>query len=542
MIRFLSIVCFVAAVLAGSGCANQVAPAGGPRDTVPPRVQAMDPPNLSAGFTGREVHITFDEYVQVKDLSAQLIVSPPLEKAPVTHLRRKTLTLELPDSLAPNTTYSLNFGQAIADLNESNPLLHFTYVFSTGEYIDTLSVSGSVVRATDRKPGKGVKVMLYSEDNDSLPYTRLPRYFALTDDKGFFTVSNIAAGDYRIFALEESNNNYRYDSPEERIAFHEQRVDAGASGVALTLFREEAPLHLLRVASEAPGKAVVSMSRPSAGWSLRFLGDTTGLGVEEIVYSPGNDTAVIWYRNRTTDSLSLVVETAGNPDTVVLRLRRAGDKSGKGSVSLFTLSPSAGHDRPIDSWKPLMIGCSHPVAEIDSAGWVLTEDSAVVNCFPVADSLRLSIRLDYPWKEGKTYALSVRPGAVRDLFGMPNDSLGIAFSTHPASAYGSLRIKLQAAAFEGQTLFQLVDAGGHVTLQLPCAPDTTLLLERLWPGTYTLRMVADRNKNGKEDTGRYLEGLQPEEVALYPDAITVRANWDVDVAWPVTFGATAPSR
>ena len=542
MTRLLILLFAAAAVMAGAGCANQVAPAGGPRDTIPPQVRAMEPPNFSTHFSGHEVTFTFDEYVQVKDLSAQLIVSPPLEKAPATRLRRKTLTLELPDSLASNTTYSLNFGQALADLNEGNPLLHFSYVFSTGDYIDTLSVSGSVIRATDRKPAKGVKVMLYTDPGDSLPYTHLPRYFALTDDKGRFTVTNIASGNYKIFAKEESNNNYRYDSPDESIAFREQGVDAGAEGLALTLFREEVPLRLHRAASEEPGKVVVSMSRPSSGWSFRFAGDTSGLGMEQVTYSSGRDTAVIWYHNRTADSLSLLVDIGDKTDTVVLRLRRAGDKSGKGAPAVFTLTPSAGHDRPIDAWRPLVFHCSHPVAAIDTGGWMLSEDSAAVPCAPVTDSLRQSVLLAFPWKEGKRYALGVRQGAATDIFGIPCDSMRFDFNVHPASAYGTLRVKLQARAFSGQYLLQLVHSGGQVSEQRICHSDTTLLLERLWPGTYTLRIVADRNSNGKEDTGHYLEGLQPEDAALYPDPITVRANWDVDVAWPVTFGAPASSR
>ena len=254
------------------GCANQVAPTGGPKDTKVPVIKSMEPENYSVHFSSKEINITFDEYIQLKDLPAQLVVSPPLKTPPETKIHKRTLTLKLEEPLKANTTYSMNFGKAIEDLNEGNPLENFSYVFSTGSFVDTLYVTGTVTNAAEQKPEKDVKVLLYREEGDSLPYKSLPLFFGMSNEKGEFKVSNISEGDYKIFALKETNNNYLYDNADESIAFSATRVQAGEISVNLQLFHEPPKLQLQRVYSDEPGKAVVVMNRPDTTLKIDFLG------------------------------------------------------------------------------------------------------------------------------------------------------------------------------------------------------------------------------------------------------------------------------
>lgn len=206
-------------------CANIVAPTGGPKDTEPPKVLRSEPPNFTPNFYSSSVRIYFDEYVELKGLQQKLIVSPPLKTNPEFKLRRKSLIMELnPEELSPNTTYNIFLDDAIVDLTEGNPIINFRYVFSTGDYLDSLSVKGNVVDAYTLKPEEGVYVMLYDTIYDSVPYLQKPKYIAKANDKGDFEISFIMDGQYLLFALQDINSTYTFDQPDEKIAFSDSLI------------------------------------------------------------------------------------------------------------------------------------------------------------------------------------------------------------------------------------------------------------------------------------------------------------------------------
>ena len=205
--------------LAAYACANVVAPTGGPRDEDPPKVVRSTPPNRSTNFGGGQIRIFFDEFVELRDIRQQLLISPPLQQLPEVNIRGRSIVLEVEEGLRPNTTYNLFFGDAIRDITEGNAIPNFQFVFSTGDYVDSLSVSGRVNNAFNLGPEEGVYVMLYDNIYDSVPYLERPVYLAKTDKNGQFTISNMADGEYLIFALDDRNNNFLYDMPGERIAF-----------------------------------------------------------------------------------------------------------------------------------------------------------------------------------------------------------------------------------------------------------------------------------------------------------------------------------
>ena len=201
-------------------CANIVQPTGGPRDTIPPEVVRSIPVNYSTGFTGTDIQIEFDEFIQLRNINQQFIITPPQKERPEFRVRGRNLFIDLRTELIANTTYTLNFGNAIVDLNEGNPLANYEFVFSTGDVIDSLSYSGIVLNAFDNKPVEGVIVMLYEELNDSVPYRRMPLYANRTGEDGRFNMNNLRADTFLVFAIDDANNNYLYDRPaEEKIAF-----------------------------------------------------------------------------------------------------------------------------------------------------------------------------------------------------------------------------------------------------------------------------------------------------------------------------------
>lgn len=201
-------------------CAKVGVPSGGPGDTTPPVIISSKPANYKTNFRGERLEITFDEFVVLKGLSDQLIVSPPLENRPVARIRGKTCILNINNPLRDSITYTFNFGDAITDFHEGNPLTNFEFVVSTGDYLDTLTVTGRVLQAEDLKPGKDpVLVMLYDNLNDSAPLLEIPLYAGKTDKDGNYAINNIKTGTYKIFGLRDVNRNMKYDLPDEAIAF-----------------------------------------------------------------------------------------------------------------------------------------------------------------------------------------------------------------------------------------------------------------------------------------------------------------------------------
>ncbi len=201
-------------------CAKVGTPTGGPKDTEPPVVEESEPENYSTGFKGDQLEITFDEYIQLKNMDKELLISPPLEKRPLTRLKNKTLIVDLNNELKDSTTYTFNFGNAIVDNNEGNPLSNFEFVISTGNVLDSLAVTGEVFQAFDlRAPKDPVFILLHTDLNDSAIFNEIPVYVGKTYKSGNFAINNIKTGRYAVYALKDVNSNLRYDQPDEEIAF-----------------------------------------------------------------------------------------------------------------------------------------------------------------------------------------------------------------------------------------------------------------------------------------------------------------------------------
>jgi len=214
-------------------CAQQGSLTGGEKDTNPPEVVKSEPPNFSTRFTAEKITMTFNEYFDLKNINQKLVVSPPMDHKPEFKMRGKELEITLKDSLQPNRTYALNMGDALVDLNESNAIKNFQYVFSTGDQLDSLQITGKVVLVPDGKPADDVLVMLYNGSNDSigsidsLPLKEIPLYLSRTDKEGRFTLRNLASGGYRIFALKDANNNMLFDQPTESVAYLDSLIRPG---------------------------------------------------------------------------------------------------------------------------------------------------------------------------------------------------------------------------------------------------------------------------------------------------------------------------
>ena len=218
-LRALFLVFSISSLLIFFSCARMGTPDGGWYDETPPKVLHSTPGDRETNVTSRKVNIYFDEYIKVADASQNVIVSPPQMEMPDIKVKGKRLVVELKDSLKPNTTYTIDFSDAITDFNEDNPLGNYTYTFSTGNEIDTMEVSGVVINAENLEPIKSILVGLYDDLSDSAFRTKPLLRVARTDANGHFCIKGVAPGEYRVYALQDADDNYQFSQKSEMLAY-----------------------------------------------------------------------------------------------------------------------------------------------------------------------------------------------------------------------------------------------------------------------------------------------------------------------------------
>lgn len=218
-----------------SGCAQISAPTGGPKDSLAPKLVAANPKLKSVNVANNKITLYFDEYVEVKDAFNNVLVSPLPKNNPVVDYKLRTVTVRLRDTLQPNTTYSINFGNAIVDINEGNALKNFTYVFATGDKIDSLQLKGKVLLAENGKTDSTLVAMLYRDAPDSAVQKRRPDYITRIQGDGSFTFTNLPAGQFKLYALKDGDGSKSYNAKTELFAFADDAILVGDSTPATTL-------------------------------------------------------------------------------------------------------------------------------------------------------------------------------------------------------------------------------------------------------------------------------------------------------------------
>ena len=218
----------LSSLLLAVGCARMGSPDGGWYDDDPPRVVSATPADQSTNVTTQKITILFDEFIKLEDPTQNVIVSPPQLEMPEIQAKGKKIVVELKDSLKPNTTYTIDFSDAISDNNEGNPMGNFTYTFSTGEQIDTFEVAGYVIDASNLEPVKGISVGLYNNLADSVFRTEPLMRVSRTDASGHFVIKGVAPGEYRVYALQDADGDFKFTQKSEMIAFSHQTYKPSA--------------------------------------------------------------------------------------------------------------------------------------------------------------------------------------------------------------------------------------------------------------------------------------------------------------------------
>ncbi|HSI70956.1 MAG TPA: Ig-like domain-containing protein [Gillisia sp.] len=510
-------------------CAKRGTPTGGEIDTEPPKYIRASPENYSTNFSRDEIRIHFDEYIKLEKPQEQLIISPPMDPKPeITPMGspQKYIRIRDLDTLEENTTYVFNFGNSVVDNNEGNPLPFFKYVFSTGSYIDSLTVTGTVNDALLKEPESFISVMLYERDEnftDSLVYKQPPRYITNTlDSLKTFELTNLKEGTYQLVAIKDQNNNYRYDPGREKIAFIEQPITVPTDTTYnLVLFREIQEFQPERPKQLAGNKLLLGYRGRAIPDSLRIEPITPVPADFDYKFTrvPEKDSLHVWIKpTLELDSLQFKLISQNRVDTLLTRITE---------MAIDTMQITPEPSGSLDFGKNIILRSTTPLeAQNSERISVMDRDSVNVE-FTTELRADNSVAVIFPKEESQTYRLVVLPGALQDFYGTSNDTIQRSFKTKAYSEYGNVTVNLQNVA-HFPIIVQLTDEKGVVQAEKYSTAETSVRFDYLNPGKFLLRVIYDRNENGVWDTGNYLEKRPPEEIIYLPEVLDVRPNWDVN--------------
>jgi hypothetical protein len=547
----------LALILFLSQCARELAPTGGLKDEIPPKLDSLkSTPNYQTMYQKSDIVLQFDEWLQIKDAAGQVFVSPPLMKKPLVSLKGKKVVLSFDENenLRPNTTYTIHFGTSIQDLNAGNTVKDLRYVMSTGQIIDSLQVRGKVVDALTGLPVKNASVVLHYSATDSTILKELPYYLAFTDETGQYKLQNIRADSYRIAAYIDDNKNNKWTSPLESIAFYDTLLNVQATSA-------EAPI--LVMFKNALRKVLVEKDINSYGTARFVYGDhaanTQVIAIPDsvsLVTEINLDTVKVWYDRAPASEWFLVLNT----DTIKMRgLQRseflakhrvqfAGAqqpaKTAKTKLSQNIAAPTSGlrqAEQTVTQTNTAYIDFMGPIARFDTSFWQVKRmrDSTEIRNFTTQASVTFATHLDLglPLDRSDQFQLTLLPGAVTDYWGIANqDTLKAAFRVVAGEDIGQLDLTLKALVPQSGYVIELKLGNQIMKKQAFIADNTEKLFhfDGLVPGNYTVNIIIDSNANGRWDTGDYFARKQPELV--YQQSIeTIRPNWTIDAA--VTIGA-----
>ncbi len=584
-IKLYSFLVLIAAIVAG--CANSISPpSGGPKDVDPPKVLNTTPPNGSPNFKGYKFEVEFDEFISLDNINQAALISPPTDELPDFRLKGKNLVVRFKEDLKDSTTYSVYFGNAIVDITEKNPVKNYNYIFSTGDYVDSLSFVGRVFNAFDLTPVEEAFVMLYKDNNDtivfdSLPYYVPPYYLTRTDEYGNFRFNGLDGNKYLLFALNDQNNSLFFDMPNEEIAFLDSLITPYYIGkpvrdsvrIDSLISVELLPDTIVTVADSLLPDSLFAKPQSSAELYLFLTPDTTqaldkaevqaknrivfsftqpadNVVFEPVVYpfdssmyiTETNKTrdTVIWHLNNPpTDSLQLVLTCFSDtlrevylkldPSKKSARVRKRDTVEPR---EYLRYTPNI-NGNILDLNKMPKLVFSQPMVKYenpDSALLVVGNDSIWKPEFEFIDSLRKTIVIPVDMMEETKYRIYFPDSSFSNWNNIYTDEIDIRFKTPSLREYGSLTFELLPEKKQDY-VFQLMTEKEAVISEYSFSNDTVITMDYMKPETYRFKIIFDNNGNGEWDSGNFGERLQPEKVIYYPKSVKVRANWEIEEEW-----------
>jgi len=520
-----NIILLVFIALVFINCANKGTPTGGKEDLIPPTIVKSEPENYSTNFKGKEIRVYFDEYIKIKDLQKQLIISPPMKTQPeITPLggASKYITIKIYDTLQPNTTYAFNFGNSISDNNEDNLFPYYRYVFSTGDYIDSLTVNGQIFDALKRKPDTFVSVGLYEVDStfsDSIIYKETPKYITNTlDSVSTFSIENIKAGTYMLYALKDGNGDNKFQQKTDKIGFYKEFITIPTdTSYNLKLFSEDLDFKAFRPSLIAGEKVVFGYEGDYKNMNITMLSEVPENFNFHITKDAKTDSLYYWYSPKLeVDSLLFKVSNVDFEKEYTVKLRQL-----KPDSLTIKASPSGF----IGYQEGFAINGSIPFKTFDTSKIsIMDKDSTFIEFSSLFDSINNNYIINFKKSAESTYKIRVLPEGFTDFFGNVNDTLNYNVRTKKESDFGYARFTLVNAKYP--IILQLTNEKDEVKFEQYATKAEAIDFLNLDPGKYFIRVIHDANGNKIFDTGNYLKKIQPEKVSFFKE-IEIRADWGV---------------
>lgn len=579
------------------GCANPVAPTGGPKDETPPSILKMDPPNYSTSVNGaNRFSIQFDEFVKLQGLNSQLMISPPLDKVPNVRTKGRSVIMDIDENLMDSTTYTFYFGDAIVDLTEGNAFKNFEYVFSTGPLLDSMAVRGKVMDAFKNTPREGVAVMLYILDadsipNDSLPILNRPVYVSRTNKEGEFELNNLRNIPYKLVALHDMNSNYLYDLPNEEIAYsdtiimpaylgrktYESPSDSSSKDTVAKII-DEAVTNFEKLAADSidstqlkPQEASIKLNYKPLELFMFPVIDSTQQIVESLVTKGNlitfrlkfpckdfqlvplnfsadlewniletnrtNDTILCWVKPGIQDSLQIeFISESIILDTLDFVLNKVNPNI---QIDTTKKEPFAITNNlrlgVIELNKKLILESEYPLATYDfsAINWYEADTLGILPSIIFKDSAKRIFYFDKQLEEKVNYKIIIPDSAMVDMKGRISDSIVYEFKTREKEEYGTIFLNVAIQDTTQQWIFQLINDKAKVIGQQIINKSQPIRFDFLNPAKYTLKAILDKNKNAIWDTGNYIKHRQAEKVLLFKTELDVRANWVIEENWGI---------
>lgn len=508
-------------------CARIGRPTGGEKDEIPPIMVTAKPPYKSINFNEDEIRIYFDEYIVLKDLTKQLIVSPPLKNPPVISPQgtpSKQIKIKILDTLQPNTTYTFNFGNAVQDNNENNKLESFKYIFSTGKFIDSLKLKGTVNDALLGKLKKNINVLLYKLDttyNDSVPYKEKPAYVTNTLDSINFEFTNIQKGKYVAMAIDEEVKDYIFNPKTDKIGFALDTINLPKDSILtkpITLFKETQPYTFKRGKEISKGKIQFGFEGEQEKLKVKLLSSvpTDFKAFEQ--FEKDKDTLNYWFTPIVEDSLRFIVSKSDTDlDTIKVRLRKK---------KIDSLSVASSVNGTLHLTDTLFLTTNNPITNIDKTKFSLVDKDTANVSYEIKQKDINKLALLFKQKPKNNYKFTVLPKAITDLYQTHNDTLQYSLSTKEVEDYGKISLNIKNESKKPLIIELLSDDKVVSTKFVKTSKKITFNL--LEPKKYSVRAIIDDNNNKVWDTGNFLKKIQPERIVYYQEIFELRANWSVD--------------
>ncbi|WP_407405720.1 Ig-like domain-containing protein [Chryseobacterium sp.] len=521
-------------------CARVGSPIGGTKDTLAPKFLSsnIDTTRINVRRDIKELRIDFDEYITLKDINKNLIISPPIKNITrilPSNIANKYLVIQWSDTLQANTTYNFNFGNSIVDNNESNILRYYNFAFSTGEKLDDLYVAGDVkdvLNIKKQNSGENKVVVGLYQVKDTINYKQKPYYISKVDDDGYFELNYLSPGKYRILAFDDQNENSIFDSGKEKVAFTKELldIDKSISGMKLSLYPTKSTVKYDQMKEIEGGIIMTFLGKPK---EVKINSLNEKLKDYKVTHNAYSDSVRIWF--------DAVKSDIGQTVTENLKFTYEADTL-KGPASLFYKYNSKNKmDLNSDNGGALLppktefkIVSNYILDQIQPEKWTLKVDSLTTQEFTakISPTNPYQVLISSDFVPGKKYQLTIPKTTASSYYEKNAESKRFDFEADKIENYGSIEFTISNAPSSSYWL-QLLDSSEKVVYQ-QYTKGNSVKFGIIKPGEYIAKILVDSNENKNWDEADFAKEIFAEDSYVFYKMVIARPLWESKEDWDLT--------